>query len=119
MAVRDLFKKSYRNIAPGEAAEAIERGALLVDVREPHEWQSGHAPKARHVPLGQFAQRAHELPTNRQIILVCRSGMRSSRAAKTLAAQHDDVMNVKGGMSAWARMGLPVVAKGGGPGRIA
>jgi rhodanese-related sulfurtransferase len=114
-----VFKKPYRVIAPVEAQQAMERGAVLVDVRDPHEWRSGHAPKARHIPLGQLASRAGELPRNREILLVCRSGSRSARAAKLLGSRRGDVANVKGGMNAWARQGLPVVAKGGGPGRVA
>jgi rhodanese-related sulfurtransferase len=114
-----LFKKPYRVIEPQEAREAMGRGAVLLDVREPHEWKSGHAPKARHIPLGELGRRAGELPRNREILVVCRSGSRSARAAKMLSAQRGDVANVKGGMGAWARSGLPVVAKGGGPGRVA
>lgn len=114
-----LFKKPYRVIDPDEAKEAMEAGAVLLDVREPHEWRSGHAPKARHIPLSQLGSRAKELPRNREILVVCRSGNRSRRAARMLSAQRSDVANVKGGMGAWARHGLPVVAKGGGPGRVA
>jgi rhodanese-related sulfurtransferase len=114
-----LFKKPYRVVEPQQAKEAVERGAVLLDVREPHEWRAGHAPKARHIPLSQLGRRAGELPRNREVLVVCRSGSRSARAAKMLAAQRGDVANVKGGMGAWARSGLPVVAKGGGPGRIA
>lgn len=114
-----LFKKPYREVGPDEAKAAVERGAVLLDVREPHEWKTGHAPKARHIPLGQLGSRAGELPRNREILVVCRSGARSARAAKLLSAQRGDVANVKGGMGAWARQGLPVVAKGGGPGRVA
>lgn len=115
----NLLQKQFRVVGPAEANEALERGAVLLDVREPHEWKSGHAPKARHIPLGQLSSRAGELPRNREILVVCRSGARSARAAKMLSAQRGDVANVKGGMSAWARAGLPVVAKGGGPGRVA
>lgn len=115
-----LTKKPYRDVSPAEALAAVDRGrALLVDVREPHEWQSGHAPKARHIPLGQLAHRADELPQGREVLLVCRSGNRSARAARMLADRCPDVANVRGGMAAWAAEGLPVVAEGGGPGRVA
>ena len=114
-----LFQKPFRSVGPSEAQEALERGAVLLDVRESHEWRSGHAPKARHIPLGQLGARAGELPRNREIFVVCRSGARSTRAAKMLSEQRGDVANVKGGMSAWARAGLPLVAKGGRPGRVA
>lgn len=115
----NLFRKPFRSVGPAEAQEALDRGAVLLDVRESHEWRNGHAPKARHIPLGQLPSRAGELPRNREIFVVCRSGARSARAAKLLSAQRGDVSNVKGGMSAWARAGLPVVAKGGRPGRVA
>ena len=115
----NLLNKPFRAIGPSEAQVAMDRGAVLLDVREPHEWMNGHAPEARHIPLEQLCSRAGELPRNREILIVCRSGSRSARAAKLLAAQRGDVANVKGGMSAWVRAGLPVVAKGGGPGRIA
>ena len=113
-----LFKKAYRVVGPGEAQEALQRGAVLLDVREPHEWQNGHAPKARHIPLGSLPARMGELPHNREIYVVCRTGARSARAAKLLSAQRGDVANVKGGMTAWSHAGLPVVAKGGRPGRV-
>jgi rhodanese-related sulfurtransferase len=116
----NLFARPYRDVRPAEAKEAMEeRGAVLLDVREPHEWRSGHAPKARHIPLSQLSSRTGELPRNREVLVVCRSGSRSARAARLLSAQRGDVANVKGGMAAWVRAGLPVVAKGGRPGRVA
>ena len=114
-----LLQKQYRVVDPAEAREALERGAVLLDVREPHEWRLGHAPKARHIPLGQLTARAGELPRNREVLIVCRSGSRSARAAKMLSTRRGDVANVKGGMNAWARAGLPLVALGGAPGRVA
>ena len=83
----NLFAKPFRVVSPSEAQEGIDRGAVLLDVREPHEWSSGHAPKARHIPLGQLSTRAAELPRNREIYVVCRSGARSARAAKLLSAR--------------------------------
>lgn len=102
-----------------QARRALDQGALLVDVREPDEWHRGHAPEARHIPLGEFAARMEELPADRDIVLICRSGNRSGKAADLLMRQRDDVANVAGGMQAWAQAGLPVVAEGGGPGRVA
>lgn len=116
----NLLSKPYRDVRPAEVKEAMEeRGAVLVDVREPHEWSNGHAPKARHIPLGELSSRTGELPRNREVFVVCRSGHRSARAAKMLASRRGDVANVKGGMNAWARAGLPVVAHGGRPGKLA
>jgi rhodanese-related sulfurtransferase len=114
-----LFSKPYTKVTAAQAAALVEEGAVLVDVREPYEWQSGHAPKARHIPLGQLANRHRELPAGRPVVTVCRSGARSARAAAFLAREGRQVSNLAGGMHAWFRAGLPVVAKGGGSGRVA
>jgi rhodanese-related sulfurtransferase len=118
-ALKALVRKPYQTVSPAEASALADGGAILLDVREPHEWQAGHAPKARHIPLGQLASRAGQLPRGREIVTVCRSGARSSRAAALLAREGREVSNLSGGMHAWAGAGLPVVAKGGGAGRIA
>jgi rhodanese-related sulfurtransferase len=60
-----------------------------------------------------------DLPPRRTVITVCRSGHRSARAAALLAREGHEVVNLSGGMNAWARAGLPVAAGGGGPGRVA
>jgi rhodanese-related sulfurtransferase len=79
----------------------------------------GPRPRARHIPLNQISRRAGELPKGRAVVTICRSGARSARAAALLARQGREVSNLSGGMRAWARAGLPVVARGGGPGRVA
>lgn len=114
-----LFRRAYARVSPRQAATLVDEGAILLDVREPYEWQSGHAPAARHMPLSQLARRIAQLPPGRPIITVCRSGHRSARAAALLAREGLEVSNLAGGMHAWARAGLPIVAKGGRPGRIA
>lgn len=101
-----------------EAKSRIDTGAILVDVREPDEWAAGHAQGARHIPLAQLGQRQRELPDDRPVITVCRSGARSARAATLLAEHGRDATNLSGGMRAWAAAGLPVVATVGGPGAV-
>jgi rhodanese-related sulfurtransferase len=117
--LRNLFSKPYQSVSPAQAAALADGGALLLDVREPYEWQAGHAPRARHSPLGQLPRRVAELPDRRAVVTVCRSGARSARAAAMLARDGREVSNLAGGMRAWARAGLPVVARGGGAGRVA
>ena len=96
------------SISPTDALEMTKRGALIVDVREPDEWRSGHAPGAKHVPLGQLAARLSELPRDRDVIAMCRSGMRSSRAVGVLRdAGFTQVFNLAGGITAWSAAGLP------------
>jgi rhodanese-related sulfurtransferase len=118
-ALKNLFSNACGTVSATQAAALMDGGAVLLDVREPHEWQAGHAPKARHIPLSQVGRRAGELPKGRAVVTVCRSGARSARAALLLAQQGREVSNLAGGMHAWARAGLPVVARGGGPGRVA
>ena len=105
-------------VRPADVAELQGRGAVLVGVREDDEWTAGHAPDAVHVPLGRVGEAASRF-AGHQILTVCRSGARSGRAAKTLAAAGVDVHNVAGGMSAWAAAGLPVVRDDGSSGRVA
>ena len=117
-AMKKLFGKPYDTVTAVEAAQLLRSGAVLLDVREPQEWRAGHAPAARHIPLGELGGRVGELPPGRPVVAVCRSGARSARAAAFLAGQGREASNLTGGMHAWARAGLPVVATGGRPGRI-
>jgi rhodanese-related sulfurtransferase len=82
---------------------------LLVDVREPHEFQEVRAPGAVLVPMSAFAARAAELPKDRPLLMVCHLGGRSAAAAGfLLRSGWTDVHNVAGGMDGWERAGLPV-----------
>lgn len=103
-------KSSVADATPSEAHERITRGgAILVDVREPHEWRAGRAAGARHIPLSQLPQRAGNLPKDRPVYLICASGNRSKVAAELLhRAGFDCPVNVSGGTAAWMRAGLPV-----------
>lgn len=102
------FHGSKRKVTPQQAHDLQQDGAVLLDVRSRAEFQSGHAPKARNVPLDQLATRLREVPTGRQIITICQSGGRSARAAALLRTEDRDVVDVHGGMTAWQRAGLPV-----------
>ena len=90
----------------------------LLDVREQDEWDAGHIEGAQHIPLGQLATRLAEVPKAQPVVAVCRSGSRSDRAAKGLRLSGFLAENLDGGVTAWSRAGLPLVAKGGGPGRV-
>ena len=110
---------TYEDIDAGTANDQIEGGAFLLDVRNDDEWEAGHAPAATLVPLGQLSDRTDELPTDRRIVVVCRSGGRSGRAAEALVGAGYDAVNLAGGMQAWAAVGLPVVTDAGEPGTVA
>lgn len=90
----------------------------LLDVREQDEWDAGHIDGAQHIPLGELGARLAEVPRDRTVVAVCRSGSRSDRAAKGLRASGVAAENLDGGVTAWTRAGLPLVAKSGGAGRV-
>ncbi len=71
-------------IAPADAAEEIAAGALVVDVREQVEWDAGHISGAVLIPLGELGGRVAELPRDRRMVIVCRTGSRSGYAADAL-----------------------------------
>ncbi len=96
------------------AAALVGAGALLLDVREPGEWQAGHVAQALLLPMGQVARHRSDLPPDRQIVVVCRSGGRSAAVAEALRTWGFDAVNLSGGMTAWAVAGLPVVTTGPG-----
>jgi adenylyltransferase/sulfurtransferase len=76
---------------------------VVLDVREPHEWALCRIPGALHIPLGELAGRAAELPPDRPVVVNCHHGMRSARAATfLLASGRTEVYNLTGGIHAWA-----------------
>jgi rhodanese-related sulfurtransferase len=95
-------------------AASVPDGAWLLDVREDDEWAAGHAPGARHIPLGQLSARAAEVPQDLTIYVICRAGTRSARAAGALTGAGWTAVNVAGGMQDWAAAGRPMTADSGG-----
>jgi DMSO/TMAO reductase YedYZ molybdopterin-dependent catalytic subunit/rhodanese-related sulfurtransferase/glyoxylase-like metal-dependent hydrolase (beta-lactamase superfamily II) len=100
------------------AKTMVDGGALLLDVREPDEWCTEHAPGAVLLPMGRVRARQDELPRDHRIVVVCRSGGRSAAVTASLRRSGFDAVNLAGGMCAWAAAGLPVVAGGGDPGLV-
>ncbi len=95
MAHRDHPVADYRSV--------LEADAQLVDVREPNEVAAGTLPGAVNIPLGELPVRLTELEPSRRVVLLCRSGGRSTKAAEFLTASgFSDVINLKGGMLAVA-----------------
>jgi rhodanese-related sulfurtransferase len=107
-----------RELSALAADDAVAAGAHLLDVREPDEFDAGHAPRASSIPLGALEQRVGELPRDAMIVCVCRSGHRSATAARALSSAGFDAVNLTGGMYAWAADGLPVVTVTGSPGTV-
>ncbi len=94
------------DITASELSERISRGdkMVLVDVREPHEWDGGHLELAMHIPLQQVPARANEIPADEEIVMICRSGGRSARAQQVLMSNgYKKVKNLVGGMLGWKK----------------
>lgn len=107
------------HVDPKEAVGLVEtEDAVLLDVREQEEWDAGHAPAARHLPMSTIPGRAGEIPDDRLIVCVCRSGGRSGAVTEALVNGGWKAANLAGGMQAWAAAGLPVVDDGGRPGQV-
>ncbi len=82
--------------------------AFVLDVREPQEYDDGHVPGATLMPLATVPVRHSELPKDRAIYVICRTGGRSFTGATWLAQQGYDVRNVTGGIVEWQAQGFPV-----------
>ncbi len=90
-------------LAPAQVEEMARR-ALLLDVRNPGEWNTGHIPGARHLMLGDLPGQLATLPPDQPIVTICQGGYRASTAASLLArAGFRDVSTLAGGMAAWNR----------------
>ncbi|GAB2693414.1 rhodanese-like domain-containing protein [Paenibacillus thermoaerophilus] len=92
-----------KDILPHDVQKRLERGEVLslLDVREQDEWESGHIPGARHIPLGALGFRHKELDPHKETIVICRSGNRSGLACEFLESMGYKVFNMQGGMSRW------------------
>jgi sulfur-carrier protein adenylyltransferase/sulfurtransferase len=102
------------DIEPTEVKEKIDRGDdfVLIDVREPHEYQICNIPYAKLIPLGELPKRVNELNTTDEIVAHCKSGVRSSKAVEFLKqAGFKRIRNMKGGILAWSDKVDPSVPK--------
>jgi rhodanese-related sulfurtransferase len=101
-------------LEPGEAKERIDSGeVVLIDVREDHEWDAGHLPGARHVPVNDLPASAEDLGRGQPLIVYCRTGNRSGLAADALRSAGFDVSVLDGGITAWSEGGLELEPEDG------
>src|SRR5579885_3245180 len=109
----DEARASIKQIGAEEARDLMNKGAVIVDVRESDEWRQGHIPQAIFIPRGFLELRVEEkVPDHKApVILQCASGTRSLLAARTLRELgYENVYNLTGGFNAWKDRGLPWVA---------
>ena len=101
-------------IEVAQVPDPIPEGVTILDVREPVEWQHGRIDGSMHIPLTQIPARADELPTDQQLLVVCKVGGRSAQATAFLREKGFEAINLAGGMIDWAEAGRPMVGDSGG-----
>ncbi|WP_426572957.1 rhodanese-like domain-containing protein [Aquihabitans sp. McL0605] len=92
-----------------EAASRIAAGTPVIDVRELDEYLDGHVPGAPLISLATVPDHLDQIPTEGEVLIICKVGGRSRRAAEYLRAQGIDAINIAGGTMAWIDEGHPVV----------
>ncbi|HEY8641080.1 MAG TPA: molybdopterin-synthase adenylyltransferase MoeB [Solirubrobacterales bacterium] len=117
MATDQATKTQIEELSPAEAASEIDAGGVaLVDTREPHEYEESHIEGGRLVPPGLLRDEIASVVPDRsqRVLLYCRSGSRSAKAAQEMSELgYENVANVDGGILAWQEQGLPVVTAEG------
>lgn len=102
---RFMPTKGVRNISTAELKNELKaKNKLFIDVRTAGEYKGNHLREFKNIPLNLLAQKAEkELSKDKEVIVICQSGMRSSQASKILKKLgYTKVTNVKGGMNAWS-----------------
>ncbi len=105
---------NMREVTHTKAYAMIQKGALLVDVREPGEVdrKSFDVPEILQIPLRQLEQRYQEIPADREVIIACHSGSRSIMASRFLMNQgYKKAINMQSGIARWGAEGLPLKEK--------
>ena len=106
---REQLPGAIKEVDVDQLAEAIGRHALVLDVRTPLEFASGHIADSVHIPLHDVARAAETLPRDARLYVVCKSGDRSIQACQLLAGLGFETVNVIGGLTAWQEHGHPLV----------
>jgi glyoxylase-like metal-dependent hydrolase (beta-lactamase superfamily II)/rhodanese-related sulfurtransferase len=103
---------STKQVSAPELAEDLDSPAspLILDVRTPAEYATGHIANSLNVPLSQLRDRLNEIPTNRNLAIQCAGGYRSSIASSLLAREgYADLTELAGGIAAWQTSNLPLI----------
>src|SRR3954453_12366574 len=93
------------DIDPGRAADLVDAGAVLIDVRRPYEWEAGRIAGARHLEMNDLAHAAESIPRDRAVVFYCRSASRSALAAAAFRQAGWDAYTLVGGLQEWVEQG--------------
>lgn len=97
-----------QEVTVDELEQAIAAGEFVVDVRESFEFEDGHVPQAKHIPLNSIPENLDHFPKDKKIWIICAGGGRSMTAANFLEQQGLDCVSVAGGTGAWIGSGKTV-----------
>ncbi len=100
--------KMDSDVEPERAAELIDAGAQLVDVREAHEIEAGAIAGARHIPLDQLPAQSASISRDEPVLFYCAVGSRSAMAAQAFREAGYEAFSLSGGIAAWEQRGQPV-----------
>lgn len=98
--------------------DPLPEGMAVLDVREPDEWRHGHIDGALHIPLRDVPARLADVPSDRQVLVVCKVGGRSAQAVGYLVQNGVDAVNLDGGMLEWQAAGRAMTSESGGPAQV-
>ncbi len=97
-------------ISVDQAYQEYQAGVYFLDVRTPEEWNDHHVPGTTLIPLDELPARISEVPSDQQVVVVCRSGNRSMQARDFLIqAGYTEVSSLSGGLNAWGQAGYELV----------
>lgn len=111
-----LFGKPVVSVQ--QARRMLDEGAIILDVREKSEFDLGHIPHSRLMPLSTMADHLQHVPRGKKLIVACRTGGRSTSAVARLQAEGIHAVNLEGGLIAWRKAGFDLVDVNGAPGNI-
>lgn len=94
-------------ISVDQAYEKYQAGTFLLDVRTQEEWDEYHAPNTTLIPLDELPSRLSELPTDQEIVVICRSGNRSQQGRDILSQAGFNATSMAGGLKEWYASGYP------------
>ncbi len=111
--VQNPHFQEVQDVTPEQVKNALNE-IVIIDVRENAEWNDelGHIESAKLINLGSLPDHLSDVPNNKTVVFVCKSGGRSARAAAFIQQQGlTNVFNMKGGMLSWNQLGLPISQK--------
>lgn len=103
LAKRLIPAKGVKTISTSDLSAILkDKNKQFIDVRTPGEYNANHIREFKNMPLTTLGQHAHGLSKEKEVVVICQSGMRSSQASRQLKKLgFEQVTNVRGGMSAW------------------